>query len=496
VPALIRQPTPWKGQEGSRPGWAQRPSQRWLRTALAFADVLSLFLAFLGADGFLATRGDQAPAFGQSLLLFVVTLPAWILGAKLYGLYDRDDDRVGYSTVDDFVSVVHLVTVGVFVFLFTSWATALPALDPPQLLLFWAIAIPLALFARALVRAYSHARRRPRQSTVIVGAGEVGQLIGRKFLRHPEYGIDVVGFVDAAPRERPPDLHQIRVLGTPDELPDIVRRLQVDRVVIAFSIDASERIIDLVRSLRRLRVHVDLVPRLFEVVGPTATIHSVEGVPMVGLPPVRFSRPARVIKRTIDVLCAATALVLVAPLFAFLAWRIRRDSPGPVFFRQRRLGMDMREFTMLKFRTMRTDTDDTLHRAYIKQLMSRSVASGPNSIYKLKQDDAVTGVGGWLRTTSLDELPQLINVLRGEMSLVGPRPCIRYEVDNYAPRHFDRFLVPAGLTGLWQVEARGRATYLDALEMDVAYACGWSLALDLRLLWRTAFAVLRRNGTR
>ena len=155
----------------------------------------------------------------------------------------------------------------------------------------------------------------------------------------------------------------------------------------------------------------------------------------------------------------------------------------------------MKEFTALKFRTMRVDVDDAPHREYIKQTMSSAATLNANGIYKLDRDEAVTPFGRWLRKTSLDEVPQLINVLRGEMSLVGPRPCIPYETELFAPYHFDRFLVPQGVTGLWQVTARARSTFGEALDMDVAYARSWSLRLDMTLLVKTPLELLRTWGT-
>ena len=178
-------------------------------------------------------------------------------------------------------------------------------------------------------------------------------------------------------------------------------------------------------------------------------------------------------------------------MFAVIALLIKRDSEGPVFFRQTRLGLNMKEFTVLKFRTMRVGTDSSKHRDYVKATMSRSAAPESNGVYKLERDDAITRIGGWLRKTSLDELPQLINVLRGEMSLVGPRPCLDYETAFFEPHHFDRFLVPAGITGLWQVTARAHSTFGEALDMDVAYARGWSVGLDVRLFFRTPIQLLR-----
>jgi lipopolysaccharide/colanic/teichoic acid biosynthesis glycosyltransferase len=188
-------------------------------------------------------------------------------------------------------------------------------------------------------------------------------------------------------------------------------------------------------------------------------------------------------------------LVLTAPLFAYVAVRIKLDSKGPVFFRQQRLGADLREFTVLKFRTMAVGSDSKAHQDYIRQTMDSAAVANGNGLYKLDNDARVTRTGAWLRRASLDELPQLINVLRGEMSLVGPRPCLAYETEHFAPHHFERFLVRPGLTGLWQVTARARSTFGEALDMDVAYVRNWTLGLDLRLLCRTPLQVFAHRGT-
>jgi lipopolysaccharide/colanic/teichoic acid biosynthesis glycosyltransferase len=200
------------------------------------------------------------------------------------------------------------------------------------------------------------------------------------------------------------------------------------------------------------------------------------------------------LKRIVDIAGATILLALTAPLFLIAAIRIKLESPGPIFFRQTRLGAYKQPFTAFKFRTMKVDTDAAEHREYIRQTMSAGATMNGNGTYKLSREDAVTRFGRFLRKTSLDELPQLINVFRGEMSLVGPRPCIPYETEFFEPHHFDRFLVPQGLTGLWQVTARANSTFGEALEMDVAYVRGWSIGLDLRLLMRTPFALLRQRS--
>jgi exopolysaccharide biosynthesis polyprenyl glycosylphosphotransferase len=391
--------------------------------------------------------------------------------------------------------VLHLATVGAWLFLVGTLVLRAPAPNMPKLAAFWALAIAFLTCSRACTRAIC--RRRPAyvQNAVVVGAGEVGQLVARKLLQHPEYGIKLVGLVDGEPRERRTDLGGVGLLGPPERLPELVPRLGIDRVIVAFTREPHERTVELVRTLRSLDVQVDIVPRLFDVVGPHVQVHAVEGLALVGLPTAKHFPFAREIKRGLDLVGAAAGLLLTAPLFAFAAWRIKRDSPGPVFFRQARLGQGMREFTTFKFRTMKCGTDDAEHREFIRATMTAKAAPAGNGLYKLERESAITPSGRWLRKTSLDELPQLLNVLRGEMSLVGPRPCLEYETEHFAPHHFERFLVPAGLTGLWQVTARAHSTFGEALDMDVHYARNWTLALDFWLVLRTPLEILRRTGT-
>lgn len=471
----------------------------WLmRRLLLAADMAGLIAAFVvavllfgrGGDG----SGDPIPV-AKEIIGFVLSLPLWALGAKLFGLYDRDEERANHSTVDDLVRVFLLVTVGVFAVTHLAQFSHVADPDVTKSTVFWASAILFMSAGRVVARAVGRRRLAYAQNTVIVGAGEVGQLIGRKLLQHPEYGINLIGFVDAKPRKLRPDLNDVQFLGTPDDLDRIVERNCLDRVVFAFASDARAESLDRVRSLRDRGVQVDVVPRLFEVIGPKIEVHSVEGIPLVGLPPVSIPRSSRAIKRSLDIALASLGLLVTAPLLAVVAVLIKRDSPGPAFFRQTRLGKDMREFTLLKFRTMRVDADDSPHREFIASTMSASASPSASGLYKLERRDTVTGVGRWLRKTSLDELPQLVNVLRGDMSLVGPRPCLSYETEHFAPHHFDRFLVPAGITGLWQVSARAHSTFGEALDLDVLYAHSWSFGLDLSLLARTPLQLLRSDAT-
>jgi lipopolysaccharide/colanic/teichoic acid biosynthesis glycosyltransferase len=211
---------------------------------------------------------------------------------------------------------------------------------------------------------------------------------------------------------------------------------------------------------------------------------------------VAHPRPASSLaRRALDVSVAGTVLLLMVPVIAIAAIAVRLSSPGPVLFRQRRLGRHMQPFTVLKFRTMRADADSALHRDYVRSLIgTQPPEDAPDNLYKLVIDPRVTRVGRFLRSWSLDEVPQLWNVLRGEMSLVGPRPVIEYEVEQYPDWYLRRFAVKPGLTGLWQVSGRNEKTYEEMVRYDIEYAERRSLWLDLRILARTALVVMRRQG--
>ena len=475
-----------------------RNTRGWLvRRALQISDAIGLTGAFV-ATALIFGPGAGAHnhlALGAEYVLFLLTVPVWLMAAKLYELYDHDEERTDHSTFSDFTRVLHLVTLGSWLLYLGVRITGVADPELPKVATFWAASLVFITGGRVLARAYCRRQPAYQQRTLIVGAGEVGQLVARKLEQHPEYGITLVGLVDDQPLPLRSDIGA-NVIGDTAHIREIVEREQIERVVMAFSGAPNEATVSLIRELKHLRVQVDIVPRLFDALGPDLIVHSVEGLPLLGLPASKLLPFSRTIKRTVDVIGAGALLVLTAPLFLAIALWVRRDSSGPVFFRQERLGEGMRPFKALKFRTMYADTDDSEHREFIKATMSSRAAPSGNGLYKLERKSAITTSGRFLRKTSLDELPQLINVLRGEMSLVGPRPCIAYETEGFEPHHFERFDVPAGITGLWQVTARAHASFGEALDLDVAYARDWSLGLDLSLLLRTPFALLQqRKGT-
>jgi exopolysaccharide biosynthesis polyprenyl glycosylphosphotransferase len=456
-----------------------------VRRALLAADLVGLVGAFLLAQLAASEAGSPGGRVdgGLEAFLFLAALPVWVVAAKLYGLYDRDEERTDHSTVDDVPGIFHLVTVGVWLLLFAGWLTSSINPDILKLGTFWVLAIAFVATGRAIARACCRRTVAYVQNAVIVGADDVGQLAARKLLRHPEYGINLVGFVDDGQPALHPEVAHLPVLGRPDQLLDAVDAFDVERVLIAFGDTPDDRTLDLVRSLKSVDVQVDVVPHLFELVSSNAGIHTIEGLALVSLPPLRLSPSSRLLKRTLDVVVAAAGLVLLSPVFAGVAVAILVDTGRPVFFRQVRMGARDRTFRIAKFRTMTRGSED--RRGELAHLNKHAGNGGDARMFKAKDDPRVTRVGRFLRRTSLDELPQLWNVLRGDMSLVGPRPLPLEEdrhVGSWARRRLD---LRPGMTGPWQVLGRSEIPFEEMVKLDYLYVTGWTLGSDLKLLART-----------
>jgi exopolysaccharide biosynthesis polyprenyl glycosylphosphotransferase len=329
--------------------------------------------------------------------------------------------------------------------------------------------------AYAAIRA---ARRRGNllARALIVGAGEVAAEVDRALREHREYGLLPVGFVDT-----PPDRHEehmaMPVLGGPHELPRIVERSGATAVIIAFGTMAESKMTAVLRACETLPIEVYVVPRFFEIgIAPAGLLaDDVWGIPLIRLRRPALRLRARLVKRAFDVVVASVGLLLAAPVLLATAVAVHWSSPGPVLFRQWRIGRNGRQFELLKFRTMRVNDDG-------------------DTTWSVRDDERVTPVGRFLRRTYLDELPQLLNVLRGDMSLVGPRPERPYFAQRFSdrvPRYDDRHRVPAGMTGWAQVHGlRGDTPIPDRVRFDNYYIEHWSLWLDIVVLTRTLLSVV------
>ena len=474
--AVLREPT-WRSSRG------------WLmRRLLLLADIVGLVAAFVVAQRIVAAPTPVDTVVPQwELVLFCAGLPLWVILARLHGLYDRDEERTDHSSVDDFFGVLQVVTIGTWIFLVGTHIVQLAHPTLERLVVFWALAIGFVWLFRVLIRVIGRRQASYVQNVLIVGSGNVARLLAEKMGKHRGYGLNIVGFVDhdagAVQNGGPP----LELLGTTTEIRQLVHQHRVDRVVIAFSNDSHEQTLNVIRLLQDQRVQVDIVPRMFEVLGASAEFHAIEGIPLIGLAPPHLSNSSRLLKRCFDVMGATFGLIVLSPVFLAAAIAIKVDTRGPVFFRQVRMGEDERTFRIFKFRTMVVDAET--RKADVAHLnMHRE--DDPR-MFKVPEDPRVTRVGGFLRRSRIDELPQLINVLRGEMSLVGPRPLILDE-DRYVERWARRRLsLRPGITGLWQVLGASDIPFEEMTKLDYLYVTNWSLGEDVRLILRTIPSLAR-----
>jgi exopolysaccharide biosynthesis polyprenyl glycosylphosphotransferase len=325
---------------------------------------------------------------------------------------------------------------------------------------------------------------KPRR-TLIVGVGREAQLVHRKLAAHPEYGLDVVGFLGGSGENA--DIAG-PVLGSHEDVATIVDELDIDRILLASEVANHEDMLDLVRTVRRPDVQVSIVPRYFEIFTSHAILDEVEGMPVVTLAPMNLGRSSRLLKRSFDIAGSAFGLLLLSPLLLAIAIATKVDSPGGALYHQPRRGRRGSTFNIVKFRTMRVgaerDRGDVLH---------LNEVDGP--LFKIKgADPRVTRVGAFLRRTSLDELPQLWNVLKGEMSLVGPRPFVVYEADQITGWALRRLDMTPGITGLWQVLGRNDMPFEEMTKLDYLYVTNWSVWWDLKILFQTIPVVLGKRG--
>jgi len=317
------------------------------------------------------------------------------------------------------------------------------------------------------------------RNVLIVGADDLGRRIANYLVHHPERGRAVCGFLD--------DREALGkgVIGRTSDLARLARAGFVDEVILAAPHD-REMALRILEAAQRLRLDVKLAPDLFGG-DPARKTEHVGGVPLISLHEEPLPVTRLLLKRVLDVAGGAAALILLAPALILLAILVRLDSPGPMIYSALRAGRKGRPFNCYKFRTMVMDAD-----ALKEKLREKNQRQGP--FFKIAGDPRITRVGRFLRRYSLDELPQLLNVLKGEMSLVGPRPHPLDDFSAYAIQHLPRLDVLPGMTGLWQVTARANPSFQAALDLDIEYIRSWSLALDFRILLKTAAVVLRGSG--
>jgi exopolysaccharide biosynthesis polyprenyl glycosylphosphotransferase len=419
-------------------------------------------------------------------LVTAVTTPVLVAIFWMYGLYEP---RQVLSPVTEFKQVFHgLVSATVLLFLSDSFFNL--KLARGWILLAMVGGFVIVGGERLFVRKLLHYRRRRGGDitrTIILGANHEAVTVAHTIEREAWLGYRIVGFVDDVD-SAPVELGQEPlVLGPTTELATLIEAYDVGLVLVSASAFDAAKLNRLFWQLQESDVDLQVTSGTIDLLASRMTVQSVAGVPLFYVRRTGMDKVQRTIKRTVDLLGSATAMVLLLPALAATALWIKRDSDGPVFFTQVRVGRDGQAFKLWKFRTMQRDAED-------RRIELEHLSDGPGLLFKLKEDPRVTGAGRFLRRYSLDELPQLVNVLRGEMSLVGPRPALPSEVEQYDDWLRNRLKVKPGMTGLWQVSGRAQTSFSDYVRYDLFYIQNWSLSLDLWILWRTLRAVLSGEG--
>jgi len=452
---------------------------------LAVTDAVAILWATVGVQ--LALIYDSGSRFDVDSIVFVTGLAiAWFAALQVTG--SRDYRFVGVNGTE----YKHVVRATLSLFGGVAiCAFVLPLeFDRAYVLVMMPAGLVALLVGRLFWRRWLHRQRATgHMMTRVLAVGDrrtVNELV-RDLGRAPMSGYVVVAA--CVPEGTDPGAVSVPIAGDLGKIGMTVRRIRADAVAVtasgAFGADAVR---NLGWALGAARTELMLAPALTNIAGPRIHTEPVAGLPLIHVAPPQYYAANRLLKRVFDVLGAATLLTLLLPLFLVTALAIRVDSPGPIFFRQRRAGLAGRSFTILKFRSMVRDAESHLAE------LTRDADAGNEVLFKLRRDPRVTTVGRIIRRFSIDELPQLLNVLTGSMSLVGPRPPLMTEIQLYGPEARRRLLVKPGMTGLWQVSGRSNLTWDETVRLDMFYVENWSLTADLAILWRTAKAVLKSDG--
>jgi exopolysaccharide biosynthesis polyprenyl glycosylphosphotransferase len=401
------------------------------------------------------------------ILIFVVLV--WLAIFEMFGLYVQ---RKG-TAVDESASVFGAVTVSALLLLGLLFLYRGLWFSRQVLIYAWMLVFIFATSSRFIVDGFQNYlfRRGYRvKKTLIVGAGEIGQALASRIRENPGLGYRVAGFLD--------DVSNVR---------KAIRDTGAKEVIIASSRIPHQKTLDMITECEREMVEFKIVPGILELMASRVDTDEVGGIPIVTISEIRLKGLNAFVKRTTDLFGSAALIFIFSPAFLLFSILIKLDSRGRVFFTQERVGMDGRHFMMYKFRSMIKGAEEQL--AEIEHL---SEVEG--HVFKMKKDPRITRMGAFLRKFSLDELPQLFNVFRGEMSLVGPRPPIPSEVEKYSSWHMKRLRTAPGMTGLWQVSGRSQLPFEDMVRLDIYYIENWSLWLDIKILLRTIPTVLFTRG--
>ena len=447
---------------------------------LATADLVAVFIA-AGASGLIANEGSA------TALWIASTAPAWLLFAKLRGLYDRDHVRLRHQTLDESSQLFHWVALCA-----TGTGLILVAMPGNLLGVSGALTMAVTAFAAAFaLRTVARALWRrivPPERGLIVGSGNLARSFARKLALETGHHIELTGHVGLVqePAARPNRREDHRRV-TLDEFRELLASRGIERVIVALHDLDEETLSHVASECRALGVKLSVAPPLRAMLGTAVDLHHLAELPLIEFRTWDTSRSTMLLKRSMDVVGATVALLVLSPVLLLIALAVKLDSRGPALFRQQRAGFNGDPFQMLKFRTMCVDAADRL-----REVLNVEELTQP--AFKIKGDPRITRVGRILRRLSLDELPQLINVLRGEMSLVGPRPEEVWLVDRYEEADRFRLEMRPGMTGPMQVHGRGELSFNERMSVEREYVENYSLRKDVKILCQTLAAVVSGRG--
>lgn len=448
-----------------------------------------------------------------TILLFVPIVN--VITLRRLGMYKV---RGEFSFSDDFIRAVKAATLSFLVLVliaflfrqgFTIQSGKLTKLDFSYSRLvfvyYWIIAGAVFWLTRMAIRMAQIVRRHQGGNlipTIVVGCGEMAQVCVAEMSEKPRLGYKLVGVVTARQHDDSRQLQNegVRVLGHFDGLPDLVKRFGIEEVLITDTRISPRKLFEVLMECGRdHHIKYRVVPDLFDCMPGKTEVATIGSLPLIKLYEEPLRGPIKALKRGVDILGALFLLASSGPIWAVISILIKLESPGPVILKQERVGMDGKLFLMRKFRSMRDGADDEAHRELMKKMINgEDVNQGTldSPVYgKIKDDPRLTRIGAWIRRHSMDELPQVINVLKGDMSIVGPRPPIPYEVREYKDWHRARFHVRPGITGLWQVSGRNRLHFEDMVKLDVFYIENWSPWLDLKIMLKTIPVMIKGDNT-
>ena len=500
-PSVVRVP-------GRAPGWIVPAIKIGLVVADALAAAVSFMLAFYVRERvsvFAASGGfEWSERFAPYAALLVFIIAIRLLSFRYCNLYRV---RGEFSFADDSIRIFKATAIGSllivaaaflyrggFEFRAFSYARGVFVAD----FIFVLSIVGVLRFVMRSVQTFARSRQINLIPTLVVGRGPEASLCIREMRERPALGYRVIGVVETEPGQTL-NYEDVPIVGALESLPEVIRDSGANEVIIADPKVNGDALFEvMMRCGRRRGVEFRIAPSLFNCLPRKTEIDQIGVLPMIRLFREPLSSSARILKRTFDLIFATLAITLLAPLWLLIALLIKLDSRGRVFYTQERVGMDGRLFLLYKFRTMTAGADPELHREYQRAFIAgRAEANLGNEnkpTYKLLADPRITRIGKLLRRTSLDEVPQLLNVLAGDMSLVGPRPPIPYEVEAYELWHRKRLDMKPGLTGLWQVSGRNRLPFEEMVRLDLFYIENWSLLLDLEIILRTGFVMLGGEG--